>query len=488
MSNVKLKIYHIHCQSLFSIIGVFRHAESKYIYKYIFSWVCFLGQLKERKGAAAIIAVMKPDASTLATLLRGNRKTELRAAIEDAALMKDILEELTPEDRLNLAQAKLNSCEDRLLHFALRVGGLATIKLVMSLLAEQGTAVVFSVLKEQNIHGDTALHIAVQMENTEALRVFLHSSDSEYHFELLSITDRKSRIIKMYNCGDPRKSLTLTTKGLRSCSTSLHVAASLGNESLVRCMLDSLKHSQDQYSLLAVQNSIGFSAIHTAVAEGHPRCITAMLNPLPHDQREALLMAQDDWGSTAQLKPSTKVDTVLHRKAENYKQNDLWEISNPTSREITLLIPSLAKTAMLTVLEADAKARTFDGIFQSWGEDRLNGSENSLVLPYELGDTAVKMAFDRQKLECFEALLSLLEPGARIAFLMRMRDPRSMDTPLHMATEKNHIGLVSCLVNAADPDSRLAFLQERGKSGDTALHRASAGSRPDVIKTIHTDV
>ena len=63
------------------------------------------------------------------------------------------------------------------------------------------------------------------------------------------------------------------------------------------------------------------------------------------------------------------------------------------------------------------------------------------------------MAFDRQKLECFEALFSLLEPGARITFLMRMRDPRSLDTPLHMAADKNLVGFVSCLANAANPDS-----------------------------------
>ena len=71
--------------------------------------------MKTGKGAAAI-TVMEADASTLATFLRGNRRTELRSAMEDAALMKDILEELTPEDRFKLVQAKLNSCEDRLLH------------------------------------------------------------------------------------------------------------------------------------------------------------------------------------------------------------------------------------------------------------------------------------------------------------------------------------------------------------------------------------
>ena len=308
---------------------------------------------------------MEAGASTLATLLRGNRRTELRSAMEDAALMKEILEELTPEDRLNLAQATLNSCEDRLLHFALPVGGLATIKLVMSLLAEQGAAVVFTVLKEQNIHGDTALHIAVQTENTEALRIFLDSSDSEDHFELLSITDKKSRIAKMYNCGDPQKSLTLTSEGLRNCSTSLHMAASLGNESLIRCMLDSLRHSQDQYSLLAVQNSIGCTALHTAVAEGHPSCIRAMLNPLSHDQREALLMVPDDWGSTAQQRPPKKLGSDLQFVAKQSTHNESWEIGNPATREITVIIPSLEKTHMLLALEADAKTRTFDGIWQS---------------------------------------------------------------------------------------------------------------------------
>ena len=53
-----------------------------------------------------------------------------------------------------------------------------------------------------------------------------------------------------------------------------------------------------------------------------------------------------------------------------------------------------------------------------------------------------------------------------------------------MAADKNLVGFVSCLANAADPDSRSVFLRELGKNGDTALHRASAGSRPDVIKTI----
>ena len=79
---------------------------------------------------------------------------------------------------------------------------------------------------------------------------------------------------------------------------------------------------------------------------------------------------------------------------------------------------------MLSALEVDAKARTFDGIFQSWVEDKQNGLKRTVKYTEDLVDTAVKMAFDRQKLECFEALFSLLEPGARSAFLMRMRDPR----------------------------------------------------------------
>ena len=133
----------------------------------------FLGQVKIRKGAAAINGVMVPDASTLATLLRGNRRTELRAAMEDAALMKDILEELTPEDRLNLAQAKLNSCEDRLLHFALLVGGLATIKLVKSLLAEQGTAVVFRLLASPLFHSSILCRWHSLHHNDLSLDIFL---------------------------------------------------------------------------------------------------------------------------------------------------------------------------------------------------------------------------------------------------------------------------------------------------------------------------
>ena len=248
---------------------------------------------------------------------------------------------------------------------------------------------MFTVLKEQNIHGDTALHIAVQTENTEALRVFLDSSDSEDHFELLSITDKKYRIAKMYNCGDPQKSLTLTSEGLRNCATSLHMAASLGNESLIRCMLDSLKPSQDQYSLLAVQNSIGCTALHSAVAEGHTSCIRAMLNPLSHDQREALLMVPDDWGSTAQQRPPKKLGSDLQFVAKQSTHNETWDIGNPATREITLLIPSLEKTRMLLALEADAKARTFDGIWQSWGED----VEKTVKYTEDLEDTAVKDGF-----------------------------------------------------------------------------------------------
>ena len=186
----------------------------------------------------------------------------------------------------------------------------------MSLLAEQGTAVVFSVLKRQNIHGDTALHIAVQMENTKALIVFLNSSDSNDHLELLNMRDKISRSAEMHNCGDPNKRRTLKSKGPCNCSTLLHMAASVGNDKLISCMLDNLKLPQERYMFVAAQNSIGCTALHTAVAEGHPSCIRAMLNPLPHDQREALLMTGEVQHSTDHPKNLGPICSFLQRNPQ----------------------------------------------------------------------------------------------------------------------------------------------------------------------------
>lgn len=432
---------------------------------------------------------METQSYSVADLLTGDMAT-LRTAVEDPQLLKNILQRLQPSERLDLLQVSLNSCEDRFLHFALRVGNLETVKCALSFLTQQGTAVIFLVLKNQNIHHDTALHIAVQMGNIDALDCMLKIADPIDRLRLLELRDKRANKTKLNDCGNPSRTLSVNQEFAVSCSTPLHIAASLGSENLIRCILNSLESSDEQYALISMQNSIGFTAIHSAVKEEHVNCIQEMLKPLSDSQTEALLMVTDIWGSTAKHKPSKMYKPDLLSKPGSREQYGSWEIANKTLREMTIHIPSIGKTAILSAFQDDAKAITFEGIFQSWVDDcRSNpNSKRSITIPHDLGDTAVKLAFNMGSAECFQALLTLLPPGARLPFLMRMRNQQSGDTPLHVAIDGNHIRLGSCLVAVLNTDSRMKFLIERGKNGDTALHRAATGNRADTISTMLSSV
>lgn len=427
---------------------------------------------------------MDTYAYSSADILKDERAI-LRRAVEETVLLREILEGLKPEDRVNLLQARLNSCEDCFLHFALRVGSSDAVKCVLSLISQQGTAVVFLLLKTQNIHGDTAMHIAVQKGNVEALDVMLKAADRADRLRLLLLQDKRSRKIELYDGGDPSSHLIISTKdcSVENFATALHMAASSGNEEVIKTMLTCLDSPDERYLLLSMQNTFGFTALHCAVKEDHVRCISALLEGLSESQVEAILMITDVWGSTAVHKPSKKASNPIRPTTDS---NELWELADPSKREDLLQIPSLRKTAMLTTIQNDAGAVTFEAILRRWADPSFAGKPISI--PRDLGDSAIKLAFNMQHLECFHTLLVLLEPTARLAFFKRMTNKQWGDTLLHITIDENQHRFLQCLVEVLNIESRMKFLRECGKNGDTSLHRAATKSRTDFMSTILTSV
>lgn len=419
---------------------------------------------------------MADNIYSLDNLLRGDRIT-LRKALEDPQLLKEILDGLRLEEKANLLQASLNKCEDRLLHFALRLGHTDVVRVTMMSLLRHGMTAVYLILSVQNIHGETALHISTQMKNLQALQIMLKSVDPKDRLGLMKIQDKRASNTELYDCGDPSKTLTITSEDPGPCDTALHIAASQGNIDVLECMLSYLNGPGERLQSMAVKNRIGYTALHSAVKEENVECLDHMLLSISPVERAALVSITDIWGSTALHKPTKKTKSDQHWR--ELKTDSYWEIADPAKRTLLLQIPSVLKTAMNTTFKKAANEVTFQAILQ-WAVPDVNGKKKSIRIPENLGDIVLIMAFNKRDTGCFRSILHSLDPAVRMQTLLKVRDSWG-DTLLHVAVNRQLNSYVKCMVDAVQPETRMSFLSERGKSKDIAMHRAASFNRSDVI-------
>ena len=426
---------------------------------------------------------MAVNSYNLESLLRGERTT-LRKSFEDHKLLKQILDSLTPQDKVDLLQTSLNKCKDGFLHFALRLGQLEAVNIVVTSLLRYGMRAVYLVLNVQNIHGDTALHIATQMGNVDALELMLKSTDPVDRLALVTMQDKQANDTELYDCGDPRKRITVTSEDPAPSDTVLHVAASQGNLDALKCILNYLNGPGERLKAMAVRNRIGYTALHSAVKEENAECLDYMLLSITPQERFALVMITDIWGSTALHKPTKK--TKLDQPWRKLANDSDWEKADHAKRELLLQIPSVLKTAMNTTFKKAANAVTFDAIL-GWAVPDINGKKKTIRIPEDLGDTVLIMAFNKQKVDCFRSILLSLEEKQRMPTLLKVRDQWG-DTLLHVAVNRQLRSYVQCMVEAVEPVTRMGFLCEKGKSKDIALHRAASFNRSDVVSALLSSI
>lgn len=352
------------------------------------------------------------------------------------------------------------------------------LPLVENLLPEKGSIRHLTaeakrfVVKERDLDGNTALHLASQCGHEAVLRLLLN-----HRRAYINIRNRNGRTALHLAISHEQEAVVrlLLDKGARTeakdsdQTTALHIAAMRGHETVIRLLLD-------RGALIEVKNRWEHTALHLAAMCGHETAIRLLLD------RKAHIDVKDDHEYTAlhlavRDRHETAIRLLLNREAHIEAKNK-WKrtalhLAARNGHEIAIRL-LLNKGAFIEAKDEDSETALH------WAAEKGHETAVRLLLDRgahidhkdnKYGLTALHRA---ARVGHETTIRLLLDRGAQI----EAKTNTTESTALHIAALNGHSAAIRVLLDKG------AYIEAHKISGETALCLAAPKGHKTAIRLL----